>query len=119
MFDLDAPLMLAPMSAHTGATIAAAVSSGGALGSFGGLAAKEPDWISAEISSIRTATDRPFAVGFVTQAIPWVLPLFETVLVERVPAVQTLEDADLAVDVGADILITQGNAAGGHTGTMS
>ncbi|HET9876941.1 MAG TPA: nitronate monooxygenase [Mycobacterium sp.] len=144
MFGLNAPLMLAPMSAHTGATIAAAVSSAGALGSFGGIAAPGPDWISAEISSVRVATDRPFAVGFVTQAIPWVLPVFERVLAEQVSAVmlsfgdptpwteqartagakvicqvQTLEDADRAVDAGAHVLVTQGNAAGGHTGTLN
>lgn len=144
MFGLDAPLMLAPMSAHTGATLAAAVSSAGALGSFGGLSAEGPDWVAREISSIRAATDRPFAVGFVTQAIGWVLPLFEQVLEAQVPAlalsfgdptewaekakeagvkvicqVQTVEDAYRAVDAGADVLVAQGNAAGGHTGTLN
>jgi nitronate monooxygenase len=145
MFDPRAPVKSAPMALHTGATIAAAVSSAGALGSFGGVVpTKGPEWISAEVSSIRAATDRPFAVGFITQAIPMVLPLFEATLAEQVPAVmfsfgdpkpwlekaktagatvicqvQTLEDADLAVDAGADVLIAQGIAAGGHTGTMS
>ncbi|HZU49176.1 MAG TPA: nitronate monooxygenase [Mycobacterium sp.] len=145
IFDLRAPMMLAPMAFHTGATVAAAVSSGGALGSFGGVVpTKGPQWISAEVSSIRAATDRPFAVGFITQAIPMVLPLFEATLAEQVPAVmfsfgdptlwleqaktagatvicqvQTLADADLAVEAGTDILIAQGIAAGGHTGTMS
>jgi nitronate monooxygenase len=145
MFKLRAPVMLAPMSLHTGATIAAAVSSAGALGAFGGVVpTKGPEWISAEVSSIRAATDRPFAVGFITQAIPLVLPLFEATLAEQVPAimfsfgdpkqwleqakmagataicqVQTLKDADLAVDAGADVLVAQGIAAGGHTGTMS
>lgn len=145
MFDLRAPIMLAPMAFHTGATIAAAVSSAGALGSFGGVVpTKGPEWITAEVSSIRAATGRPFAVGFITQFIPMVLPLFEATLAEQVPAVmlsfgdpkpwveqaktagatvicqvQTLADADLAVDAGADVLIAQGIAAGGHTGTMS
>jgi nitronate monooxygenase len=145
IFDLRAPIMLAPMAFHTGATIAAAVSSAGALGSFGGVVpTKGPQWISAEVSSIRAATGRPFAVGFITQAIPMVLPLFEATLAEQVPAVifsfgdpkpwveqaktagatvicqvQTLADAVLAVDAGTDILIAQGIAAGGHTGTMS
>lgn len=145
MFELQAPVMSAPMALHTGATIAAAVSSAGGLGSFGGVVpTKGPEWISAEVSSIRAATDRPFAVGFITQAIPIVLPLFEATLAEQVPVVmfsfgdpkpwleqaktagarvicqvQTLEDADLAVDAGADVLVAQGIAAGGHTGTMS
>jgi nitronate monooxygenase len=33
--------------------------------------------------------------------------------------VQTLGDADLAVEAGADVLVAQGTEAGGHTGTMS
>ena len=145
MFELRAPVMLAPMAFHTGATIAAAVSSAGGLGSFGAVVpTKGPEWVSAQVSSIRAATDRPFAVGFITQFIPMVLPLFEATLTEQVPVVmfsfgdpkpwveqaktagakvicqvQTLADADLAVDAGADVLIVQGTAAGGHTGTMS
>jgi nitronate monooxygenase len=145
MFGLRAPMMLAPMAFHTGAIIAAAVSSAGALGSLGGVVpTKGPEWISAEVSSIRAATGRPFAVGFITQFIPMVLPLFEATLAEQVPAVmfsfgdprpwvekakvagatvicqvQTLADADLAVDAGTDVLIAQGIAAGGHTGTAS
>jgi nitronate monooxygenase len=48
---------------------------------------KGPEWISAEVSSIRSATGRPFAVAFITQFIPMVLPLFEATLAEQVPAV--------------------------------
>jgi nitronate monooxygenase len=33
--------------------------------------------------------------------------------------VQSLRDAELAVDAGADVLVAQGTEAGGHTGTMS
>jgi NAD(P)H-dependent flavin oxidoreductase YrpB (nitropropane dioxygenase family) len=44
-------MMLAPMAFHTGARIEAAVSSAGALGSLGGVV--PPQWISAEVSSIR------------------------------------------------------------------
>ena len=32
--------------------------------------------------------------------------------------VQTYEDADLAIAAGADVLVAQGNEAGGHTGSM-
>jgi nitronate monooxygenase len=93
------------------------------------------------VSSIRAVTGRPFAVGFITQFIPIVLPLFEATLAEQVPAVmfsfgdpkpwlekakvagatvicqvQTLADADRAVDAGTDVLIAQGIAAGGTPG---
>ncbi|MGH9036138.1 MAG: NAD(P)H-dependent flavin oxidoreductase, partial [Acidimicrobiia bacterium] len=106
--------------------------------------AKGPEWIQAEIAAIRAATDRPFAVGFITAFLPFFGPLFEATLAEQ-PAVvalsfgepkpwldqakaagarvmcqvQNYDDAALAVDAGADILVAQGTEAGGHTGTMS
>jgi nitronate monooxygenase len=145
MFGLTCPVMSAPMALHSGGTLAAAVSAAGGLGSFGGMhPAKGPDWIRAEIAAIRAATDRPFAVGFITAFLPFAGPLFEAALAER-PAVvafsfadpkpwlaeakaagarvmcqvQDYEDAALAVDAGADVLVAQGTEAGGHTGTMS
>jgi nitronate monooxygenase len=146
MFGLDHPVMSAPMALHSGGTLAAAVSAAGGLGSFGGVhPAKGPEWIQAEIAAIRAATDRPFAVGFITAFLPlFGSPLFEATLAEGPPAValsfgdprpridqardagarvmcqvQNYEDAALAVDAGADILVAQGTEAGGHTGTMS
>src|SRR5258707_6209641 len=81
MFGLSYPVMSAPMALHSGATLAAAVSGAGGLGSFGGIhPAKGPDWIRAEISAIRAATDRPFAVGFITAFLPLFGPLFEAAL---------------------------------------
>jgi nitronate monooxygenase len=144
MFGLTHPVMSAPMALHSGGTLAAAVSAAGGLGSFGAMhPGKGPDWIHGEIATIRALTKRPFAVGFITPFLPFAEPLFEAVLAER-PAVvafsfadprpwldrakdagarvmcqvQTFEDADLAVDAGADLLVAQGNEAGGHTGTM-
>ena len=145
MFGLDHPVMSAPMALHSGGTLAAAVSAAGGLGSFGGIhPSKGPDWIAAEVATIRAATDRPFAVGFITQFLPFAMPLFEATLAERPAAValsfadpgpyiavchdagakvicqvQTYEGAELAVAGGADVLVAQGTEAGGHTGTMS
>ena len=145
MFGLDHPVMSAPMALHSGGTLAAAVSAAGGLGSFGGIhPEKGPDWIRAEVATIRTATDRSFAVGFITQFLPFMTPLFEATLAEHPAAValsfadpgpwtrpcqdagakvicqvQTYEAAELAVAGGADVLVAQGTEAGGHTGTMS
>jgi nitronate monooxygenase len=145
MFGLAYPVMSAPMALHSGGTLAAAVSAAGGLGSFGGVhPAKGPEWIRAEMAAIRAATDRPFAVGFITAFIPFFGPLFDAALAERPAAValsfgdpkpwldlakaagarvmcqvQNYEDAALAVDAGADVLVAQGTEAGGHTGTMS
>lgn len=145
MFGLTYPVMSAPMALHSGGTLAAAVSAAGGLGSFGGMhPARGPDWIRAEIAAIRAVTDRPFAVGFITPFLPLDDGLFEAALAERPAAValsfadpkpwldqakasgalvmcqiQNHEDAALAVDAGADVLVAQGTEAGGHTGTMS
>jgi len=98
----------------------------------------------AEVATIRTRTERPFAVGFITGFLPFVEPLFEAALAEHPAAVafsfgdpgpwisrckavdarvicqvQNYEHADLAVAGGADVLVAQGTEAGGHTGTMS
>jgi nitronate monooxygenase len=145
MFGLSYPVMSAPMALHSGGSLAAAVSACGGLGSFGGFhPSNGPEWIRSEIGTIRSRTDRPFAVGFISDFIPFVAPLFEAALAER-PAlvalsfgdpepwikrckaagarvicqVQNYQDAERAIASGTDILVAQGNEAGGHTGTMS
>lgn len=144
MFGLAHPIMSAPMALHSGGRLAGAVSAAGGLGSFGGVhPAKGPEWIKAEIAAIREVTDRPFAVGFITPFLHAFGSLFGATLAERPDVValsfadpqpwldqaksagarvmcqvQTYADAEAAVAAGADILVTQGNEAGGHTGTM-
>jgi nitronate monooxygenase len=144
MFGLNYPVMSAPMALHSGGTLAAAVSAAGGLGSFGGThPAKGADWIRTEIATIRGTTDRPFGVGFITPFLSFTGPLFDAALEERPDVValsfsdpqpwlaqakaagarvmcqvQNYEDAERAVDAGADILVAQGAEAGGHTGTM-
>jgi nitronate monooxygenase len=147
MFGISHPVMSAPMGMHSGGRLAGAVTAAGGLGSFGGThPTNGPDWIEAEIASIRAVTDGPFAIGFITAFIPMFEPLFEAALsaatppavialsfgdpepwLERAKAagattmcqVQTLDGAGRAVDAGADVLVVQGTEAGGHTGTMS
>jgi nitronate monooxygenase len=145
MFGLTYPIMSAPMALHCGGTLAAAVSAAGALGSFGGVHPnKGPEWLSAEISHIRSETDRAFAVGFISDFIPLYPQLFDAALAAR-PAVialsfgkpepwltrakaagakvmcqvQSMSQAAAAVTGGADVLVAQGNEAGGHTGRLT
>jgi len=144
-FALDYPLMSAPMAMHSGGRLAAAVSKAGALGSFGGIhRSGDPGWVRGEIDRIRSETDRPFGVGFITAFIPMLTPLFDAAVeakpnviafsfgspgpyAERAKAagakvmcqVQSMTHAREAVAAGADILVAQGNEAGGHTGTMN
>jgi nitronate monooxygenase len=145
MFSLDYPLMSAPMAMHSGGRLAAAVSKAGALGSFGGIhRSGDPNWVRGEVDRIRVETDRPFGVGFITNFIPMLTPLFDAAVearpnviafsfgspggyAEKAKAagakvmcqVQSITHAREAVAAGADILVAQGNEAGGHTGTMN
>lgn len=141
MFDLGYPLMSAPMALHSGGTIAGAVSDAGGLGTFGGITLAGPEWISAEIARIRDRTDATFGVGFITAFLDFAQPLLDVTLAEKTPVVvfsfgdptrwieqarsagartiaqvQTVEGADLAVEAGVEVLVAQGNEAGGHTG---
>lgn len=87
LFGLEYPIMSAPMTMHSGGTLAAAVSRIGALGSFGGLHAhRGTDWLVNEIDHIRQTTDRPFGIGFITEFIPHMQSFFEAALESR-PAV--------------------------------
>src|SRR5436190_7208268 len=149
LFGLTYPVMSAPMALHSGGRLAGAVTAAGGLGSFGGIhPAKGPDWMAAEIATIRAASDGPYAVGFITAFLPMFEPLFEAALAgdgAAPPAVvalsfgdpqpwadrarkagarvmcqvQTYDDAARAVEAGADVLVVQGTEAGGHTGQLS
>ena len=141
---LDYPIMSAPMSNHSGGTLAAAVSLAGGLGTFGGTNDFGPEWLREQISHVRSRTDRPFGVGFITQLIEYNTVNIEIALEERAPVVifsfadpdpwlgrakdagcvtvcqvQSPELARQAVDAGADMLLAQGNEAGGHTGEVN
>ena len=136
--------MSAPMSNHSGGQLAAAVSLAGGLGTFGGTNGLGDQWMREQIAFVRSRTDRPFGVGFITHLIESDPANLEIVLEEGVPVVifsfsdpgpwlqmakgagsiticqvQSMELALLAADAGADVLLAQGNEAGGHTGQMN
>ena len=141
-FGVSIPLMSAPMSLHSGGKLAGATTRAGGVGLFGGINPAGDDWLRAEIDIARRMSgDRPFGVGFITHLIPTFPTLFDVAMEEKVPVitfsfadpspwihraketvatvicqVQSVEDADIAVAAGADILVVQGNEAGGHTG---
>ena len=144
LLDLDYPVMSAPMSNHSGGNLAAAVSVAGGLGAFGGSNSFGPAWLKQQTEFIRSQTDRPFGIGFITHLIEGNPVNFEIALAERPPVVifsfadprpwlgrardagavticqvQSLEAARVAVDAGTEVLLAQGNEAGGHTGEMN
>jgi nitronate monooxygenase len=144
LFGLTRPIVLAPMaSGATSGHLAAAVSSAGGLGMFGGIHSAGPEWIREQVRFIRSHTSGSFGIGFITVQIPRYEENFRACLEERVPVlafsfgdptayvirakaagakvlcqVQTLEAASLALAAGTDVLVAQGNEAGGHTGRL-
>lgn len=143
-FEVERPVVLAPMSLHASGSLAAAVSAAGGLGTFGALHRSDSaTWVHEEAARVRAATDRPFGVGFITFFLDPDDPGFAATedehpavvflsfgepgpWVERAHAagakvlcqVQHLAGADEAVEAGADAIVAEGHEAGGHTGAM-
>jgi len=143
LFDLQYPIMSAPMALHSGGTLAAAVSEAGGLGSFGCLGLGGADWLRDEIARVQKQTSRPFAVGYITPFLSFMTELFDIALesgvrvialsfapvqpwlsrahdagAKVIAQVQSFELLHDALDAGADGIAIQGNEAGGHTGPL-
>jgi nitronate monooxygenase len=138
MFGIDHPIVLAPMGGVAGGALTAAVSEGGGLGVLGagrgGLG-----WLERECRVARSATSKPWGIGFLTWAIgseaieaaiahaPAAIMLSfgdpsrfaETIRASGIPLmvqVTTMDEARRALDVGANVVVAQGAEAGGHGG---
>ncbi len=136
----DVPILLAGMGGVSRWELAAAVANAGGYGMLG-MVREHPDLIAQEVTALRAATDRPFAVNLIPAATEPALldaqisrclalgvPTFSFFwdvlpdIVERVKRagcqvlhqVGTLEAARMAREAGADVIIAQGIEAGGH-----
>ena len=134
-FDLDIPIVLAPMSQVSDARLAAAVTRAGGLGLLGG-GYGDKAWLEREFD---LATGTRVGCGLITWSLARQPELLDLVLSRRPAAVFLsfgdpapfaeqiraagvplmcqacdLEQARQAVDVGADVVIAQGGEAGGH-----
>jgi nitronate monooxygenase len=144
LFGLRCPIVLAPMgNGATSAHLAAAVSAAGGLGLFGGIHPGGSEWVREQIRFLRTQAHERWGVGFITWMIPNYEANIQVCLDEHVPIiafsfgdptqyvarakcagakvlcqVQTIESARAALNAGADVLVAQGNEAGGHTGQL-
>lgn len=136
LFDIEAPVLQAPIWPGTSAELIAAVSEAGGLGSLGTVF--EPaDRVRAQIERIRGLTDKAFVVNHVVPQLDE--DAFEATLrarpaavsfalgdpaglVERahsagakvIHQVHTVRQARRALDLGVDVLIAQGSEAGGQ-----
>ncbi|WP_448615207.1 NAD(P)H-dependent flavin oxidoreductase [Modestobacter sp. URMC 112] len=139
-FDLDAPVVGAPMAGVAGGAMARAVSLGGGLGMIGVGSATEPGWI-AEQARLPQESDASFGIGLMAWVLadrpellaatiaagpvlvsvsfgdpgPSVGPLHDAGIAVAT-AVNTRADVDRALEAGVDLLVAQGTEAGGHTG---
>jgi nitronate monooxygenase len=135
---VEHPIALAPMGGSAGGALAAAVSNAGGLGLVGG-GRGDRDWLARELALVAERTSKPWGVGFLTWAIDagtveWVLDHQPAAVMlsfgdpapyaERVRAagaklvlqVTDLDEARIALDTGADVIVAQGSDAGGHSG---
>jgi nitronate monooxygenase len=136
MFGIDHPIVLAPMGGVSGGQLAAAVSNAGGLGLVGG-GYGDSGWLSRELSLVNGETSNPWGVGLITWSAD--ASIVDLVLRYRPHAVmlsfgeprpygsivkaagcrlicqvQDVAGARLALKAGADVIVAQGNEAGGH-----
>jgi nitronate monooxygenase/enoyl-[acyl-carrier protein] reductase II len=139
---IELPIVQAGMSIFTSPALAAAVSDAGALGSLGAWN-RPTDQLRLELAELCDLTDRPFAVNHVVTDLN---PDALVATLERAPAIvsfaldqaprdlieqvhnagalvmqqiTTVNQAQIAADHGADIIVAQGGEAGGYGGTVS
>jgi nitronate monooxygenase len=138
LFSVRHPIALAPMGGLAGGALAAAVSEGGGLGLIGGGRGSE-DWLDRELSIVAERTAKPWGIGFlswatevaaVERALHWrpaavmlsfgdpapFIPAIRDAGVHLILQVTDMTEARQAIEAGADIIVAQGTAAGGHGG---
>ena len=141
LLGLDAPIVQASLGPWTSVELTAAACEAGALGSIG-TSLVAPDRLRAMLAELRARTDRPFAVNHTRRPFSedaFAIGLeFDPAVVSLaigepgdLPArvhdagalfmaqVHTVEQAERAVEQGADVLIAQGGEAGGFCGEVA
>jgi nitronate monooxygenase len=138
LFGISSPIALAPMGGSAGGALAAAVSNGGGLGMVGG-GREDRAWLERELAIAAKTTARPWGVGFQSWSTPVEVveralefephavmlsfgdprSLASRVVDAGVPLILQVTDrdeAEVAIDLGADVIVAQGVEAGGHSG---
>ncbi len=141
LLGIEHPIVQGPFGPWSDVGLTAAISSAGALGSYG-TAMQSPAQLQAAFERLRDLTDRPFAVNHTLRPLsdeaftvtlrfrPAVISLalgHSPALVERaheagarfVQQVTTVRQAVEAAESGVDAIIAQGAEAGGFGGAIS
>jgi len=141
MFGLTHPIVLGPMGNVAGGRLATAVSNAGGLGLVGG-GYGDPAWLHTELSRVTEDARRPWGVGLITWTIdrsvlnlalgyrpaafllsfgdprPYA-PAIKSAGCKLICQVQDMDQALVAREVGADIIVAEGTEAGGHGGARA
>lgn len=141
MFGLTHPIVLGPMGSVAGGRLAAAVSNAGGLGLVGG-GYGDPAWLHTELSRVTEDARRPWGVGLITWSInrsvldlalgyrpaafllsfgdprPYA-PAIKSAGCKLICQVQDMDQALVAREAGADIIVAEGTEAGGHGGARA
>jgi nitronate monooxygenase len=138
---IDNPIVSAPMGGSAGGALAAAIANGGGLGLIGG-GRSDFEWIRSQIECATSHSPKPWGIGFLSWALlsetlhhalefgPSAVmlsfgdprafaPVVRASEAKLIVQVVNLDEARVAVDVGADVIVAQGTEAGGHGGTRS
>jgi len=141
LLGIEVPILQAGMAGCTTPELVAAVSNAGGLGIIGGRG-MTADQLRSDIRRVRELTTRPFGVNHIVCLLDDAA--FEVTLAQRVAVlslawgqssdltyrahdaglkvvhmVTSPEEAGQVAADGADVVIAQGNEAGGHVGHMS
>ena len=140
-FDLEHPIVSAPMANWAGGELAGAVSAGGGLGMIGVGSPTPEDWITEQADLARPYG--PFGIGLLIWALEIRPELLDAALDvqpsaisihagDPTPYIAEIKEAGAkvfcqvnngasaqrAAEAGADFLVAQGTDAGGHTGSV-
>ena len=143
LLGIEHPVMLAGMGGVSYSALVSAVSAAGGFGCLG-AGTMSSAIMEAEISAVRKATDKPFAVDLLT-AMPGSMAEQVQIIIDGgatafvaalgVPTevIDQCHNADVlvvnmcgkvehavrAVEAGCDLVVAQGTEAGGHTGQVA
>ncbi len=142
MLNIKYPILQGGMAHISDASLAAAVSKGGGLGIIS-AANGNVSWISEQIDTARSLTDKPFGVNIMLMgenidriaeliaekkvAVVTTgagnpekyIPMWKEAGVKVIPVVASCALAKLVARSGADAVIAEGGESGGHVGEMT